>query len=437
MSFGLTNAPAASMDLMNRVFKQYLDMFIIVFIDDILVYSRSKNDHVYHLIIVLQTFRAHQLFAKFIKCKFWLRSVALLGHIIFGDSIRADPQKTKAVKNWPKPIYPSDIKSFLGLNSLESSLVSEVKGKKNMDSSLVRLKESVKDQKVEVFSQGGDGATNMYRDMWDIYWWSGTNRYIVEFVAKCSNCQQVKVKPQKPSVTIQEFSIPIWKWKEVNMDFVTVEILHMLFTILFSAHNRYQLMGYLVLSRDSKHRVVSRIVSVITSSEDNEDGYHDRALGGNPLSTHVTHGAGTSKLTATKKIAMIENLKEHVFRLEETMKDIVDFMKQERLRRAEKEKQNMKKEDTVRTICNDNDNKEVLLEVEALKKASINADEVIIPDELTIVEKENLDQGNQEKEEQQNEKVVCEEEIKGNELAIVEKDNHDESKQEKKSRRKK
>ncbi|KAF3616045.1 putative DNA repair protein complementing XP-C cells-like [Capsicum annuum] len=117
MSFGLTNAPATFIELINLVFKQYLDMFIIVFIDDILVYCCSKRDHADHLRIVLQTLRNHQLFAKFSKCEFWLRSVAFLDYIIFGDGIRVDPQKTEVVRNWPRPISPSDIQSFLGFSS--------------------------------------------------------------------------------------------------------------------------------------------------------------------------------------------------------------------------------------------------------------------------------------------------------------------------------
>ncbi|XP_019251115.1 PREDICTED: uncharacterized protein LOC109230033 [Nicotiana attenuata] len=80
MSFGLTNAPAAFMDLMNRVFRPYLDSFTIVFIDDILIYSRSREEHEQHLRVVLQTLRDSQLYAKFSKCEFWLSSVAFLGH---------------------------------------------------------------------------------------------------------------------------------------------------------------------------------------------------------------------------------------------------------------------------------------------------------------------------------------------------------------------
>ena len=82
MSFGLTNAPSAFMDMMNRVFKDYLDKFVIVFIDDILVYSQIEADHATHLRLVLQRLRDHQLYAKFKKCEFWLQEVQFLGHIV-------------------------------------------------------------------------------------------------------------------------------------------------------------------------------------------------------------------------------------------------------------------------------------------------------------------------------------------------------------------
>ena len=87
MSFGLTNVPAAFMDLMNQVFRPFLDRFVIVFIDDILVYSRSEEEHAMHLRCVLQTLRKHQLYAKFSKCEFWLDHVAFLGHVVSKDGI--------------------------------------------------------------------------------------------------------------------------------------------------------------------------------------------------------------------------------------------------------------------------------------------------------------------------------------------------------------
>ena len=115
LSFGLTNAPAVFMDLMNRVFKPFLDMFVIVFIDDILVYSRSEEEHADHLRTVLRVLQHQKLYAKFSKCEFWLTSVAFLGHIIGADGIQVDTQKIEAVKTWPRPTTPTEVRSFLGL----------------------------------------------------------------------------------------------------------------------------------------------------------------------------------------------------------------------------------------------------------------------------------------------------------------------------------
>ena len=112
MSFGLTNAPAAFMDLMNRVFRPFLDRFVIVFIDDILIYSRSKADHVRHLRLVLQTLRGHQLYAKFSKCEFWLEEVAFLCHEISKDDIQVNPKKTEAILEWPRSTAVTEVRSF-------------------------------------------------------------------------------------------------------------------------------------------------------------------------------------------------------------------------------------------------------------------------------------------------------------------------------------
>ena len=91
MPFGLTNAPAAFMDLMNHVFRDYLDKFVIVFIDDILVYSKDEQEHEDHLSLVLQQLRERRLYAKFDKCKFWLREVAFLGHVVNQNGVSVDP----------------------------------------------------------------------------------------------------------------------------------------------------------------------------------------------------------------------------------------------------------------------------------------------------------------------------------------------------------
>ncbi len=115
MPFGLTNAPAAFMDLMNRIFKPYLDQFVVIFIDDILIYSKTKEDHVNHLRIVLQTLRDHKLFAKLKKCDFWMDKVSFLGHVISGEGISVDPEKVKTITEWKRPSSVTEIRSFLGL----------------------------------------------------------------------------------------------------------------------------------------------------------------------------------------------------------------------------------------------------------------------------------------------------------------------------------
>ncbi|GJW17861.1 retrotransposon protein, putative, ty3-gypsy subclass [Tanacetum coccineum] len=115
MPFELTNAPAVFMDLMNRVFHEYLERFVIVFIDEILVYSNMREEHEDYLRIILEILRQKKLYAKFSKCNFWLGQVAFLGHIVSANGIIMDPAKVEAITKWPRSTTVTEVRSFLGL----------------------------------------------------------------------------------------------------------------------------------------------------------------------------------------------------------------------------------------------------------------------------------------------------------------------------------
>jgi hypothetical protein len=117
MSFGLTNALAYFMYLMNKVFMEYLDKFVVVFINDILLFSKTEEEHEKHLRPVLEKFRSNLLYAKFSKCEFWLTEVAFLGHVISTRGVSVDPSKLNDVLNWMPLMNASEIQSFLGLAS--------------------------------------------------------------------------------------------------------------------------------------------------------------------------------------------------------------------------------------------------------------------------------------------------------------------------------
>ena len=115
MPFGLTNAPSYFVDLMNRIFRDYLDKFVLIFIDDILIYSKTVEEHEKHLHMVLSRLREHHLKAKFSKCSFWEKEIKFLGHIITKEGIAVDPSKVLAIQTWRKPRSVTEVRSFMGM----------------------------------------------------------------------------------------------------------------------------------------------------------------------------------------------------------------------------------------------------------------------------------------------------------------------------------
>ncbi|GJZ25678.1 putative reverse transcriptase domain-containing protein [Tanacetum coccineum] len=270
MHFGLTNAPAIFMDLMNRVCRPYLDKFMIVFIDDILIYSKTQEEHVEHLRLVLELLKKEKLYAKFSKCEFWLREVQFLRHVINGNRIHVDPSKIKDVKNWKAPRTPTEVRSFLGLvgyycrnlafQTLKDKLCNapvlalpdrpedfvvycdasgiglgcmlmqielfsdydcEIRyhpGKANVVADAlivykVRNTGSSSKEAIDEYAVLHKGLDEMIEQRSDgtLYWWPGMKKDIAEYVSKCLTCLKVKAEHQRPSGLLQQPEIPIWK----------------------------------------------------------------------------------------------------------------------------------------------------------------------------------------------------------------------------------
>ncbi|GJT25434.1 putative reverse transcriptase domain-containing protein [Tanacetum coccineum] len=163
MPFGLTNALAVFMDLMNRVCKPYLDKFIIMFIDDIIIYFQNKEEHANHLRIILELLKKEKLYAKFSKCDFWIRIVQFLRHLIDSQGLYVDPAKIKAVKNWTSPTTPTEIRQFLGLVSYYRRFLEDCK--KLCEAPIIALPEENDDFVVYCdASHQGLGAVLMQRE---------------------------------------------------------------------------------------------------------------------------------------------------------------------------------------------------------------------------------------------------------------------------------
>ncbi|KAA0047134.1 Retrovirus-related Pol polyprotein from transposon 297 family [Cucumis melo var. makuwa] len=233
MSFGLTNAPAVFMDLMNRVFKDFLDLFVIVFIDDILIYSKTEAEHEEHMHQVLETIRANKLYAKFSKCELWLRKVTFLGHVVSSEGVSVDPAKIEAVTNWPRPSTVSEIRSFLGLAGYYRRFVEDFSRiaspltqltKKGIpfvwspacESSFQELKQNLVTAPVLTVPDGS-GNFVIYSDA------SKKGLGCVLMQQGLKECLLVEGHEEGSGRLCQQvLGVPAgWKWESVSMDFIT------------------------------------------------------------------------------------------------------------------------------------------------------------------------------------------------------------------------
>ncbi|GJW75226.1 putative reverse transcriptase domain-containing protein [Tanacetum coccineum] len=227
MPFRLTNAPSVFMDPMNQVCKLYLDNFVIVFIDDILIYSKSKEDHEVYLKLVLEPLKKEKLFAKFSKCDFWVQEVHFLGHVVNRNGIHVDPSKIDAVKNWKAPKTPLEIRSFLGLAGYYRRFIVNFSKIAKPLTALTQKNQKYEwvVEQEEAFQTSNDNLCNapllslldgaedfvVYYDVSN----QGLGCKANAVAGALGRKERVKQK-QKPSGLISE-----WKWDKITMDFIT------------------------------------------------------------------------------------------------------------------------------------------------------------------------------------------------------------------------
>ncbi|GJZ98383.1 putative reverse transcriptase domain-containing protein [Tanacetum coccineum] len=226
MPFSLTNEPVIFIYLMNRVCGPMLNKSVIVFIDDILGYSKSKEEHRVHLREVLETMRKERLYAKFSKCEFWLQEVQFLGHVINSEGLKVDPCRIEAVMNWQASKSVGEIHSFLGLNTSftwgeEQEEAFVALRKKLCEAPILMLPEGTEDMVVyNDASYSGLGCVLMQRGKVITYASRPLKKHEENYPTHDLEFKAM-AEHQKPYRKVQPLEIPVWKWEKITMDFVT------------------------------------------------------------------------------------------------------------------------------------------------------------------------------------------------------------------------
>nr|GFA71224.1 putative reverse transcriptase domain-containing protein [Tanacetum cinerariifolium] len=208
MPFGLTNAPAIFMALMNRMCKPYLDKFVIVFIDDILIYPNNEEEHEEHLKLIVELLKKEELYAKFSKYH------KILQHILDQKELNLRQ------RHWLEFLsdYDCEIRYHPGKKNVTEAQKLETIKNKDVGDMLIENSKDPEKLRTEKLEPRSD---KMYQDMKKVYWWPNMKAKFSTYVSKCLTCAKVKAEHQRPSGLLVQPEIPQWNWDNITMDFIT------------------------------------------------------------------------------------------------------------------------------------------------------------------------------------------------------------------------
>ncbi|XP_061485300.1 uncharacterized protein LOC133385725, partial [Rhineura floridana] len=221
MPFGLCNAPAVFQHFMNDIFRDLLDRFLVIYLDDILIYSRNPSEHKEHVRAVLQRLREHRLFAKLDKCAFDLMTVDFLVHQISPSGIQMDPAKIETILHWAAPRSPKDVQRFLGFANYYRRFISHFSHRNRLYVPPGALRGEVLHLCHDSQPAGHFGTYKTLHLVLRDFWWPRVQADIKDYVAACDTCQRAKSHPGKPPGLLLPLPTPPGPWHSVSLDFIT------------------------------------------------------------------------------------------------------------------------------------------------------------------------------------------------------------------------